>query len=334
MDFLDSAKVRVRSGNGGAGCVSFRREKHAPFGGPDGGDGGRGGDVWAEVAAGLYTLSAFRRQKHARARNGGHGMGRNRTGANGADCRLTVPAGTTLTDHATGTVIAELVEAGERVLLARGGAGGLGNAHFATSTNRAPRHATPGGDGVEYDVYMQLKLLADAGIVGLPNAGKSTFLRAVSNARPKVADYPFTTLHPYLGVVSVGYDELVMADIPGLIAGAHTGAGLGHRFLGHVERCAVLLHLVDGTADDVVADYQVVCHELSEHGHGLAAKPRVVCLNKIDALDETQVTDRLAALRAAGAGDPLAISAAGGEGVSDVTARVWRRVEERRRQAA
>src|SRR5499427_8512665 len=249
MKFLDQAKVYIRSGNGGAGCVSFRREKFIEFGGPDGGDGGRGGDVIAQCVDGLNTLIDYRYQQHFKAKTGGHGMGKNRSGAAGADIVLKVPKGTQIFDEDNETLLADLTEIGDRAILAKGGNGGFGNAHFKTSTNRAPRRANPGLAGEERTIWLRLKLIADAGLVGLPNAGKSTFLASVSAAKPKIADYPFTTLHPHLGVVSVDDREFVLADIPGLIAGAHEGAGLGDRFLGHVERCRVLLHLVDGTCE-------------------------------------------------------------------------------------
>ena len=286
MKFLDLTKVYVRSGAGGPGCVSFRREKFVEYGGPDGGDGGRGGDVWAEAVDGLNTLIDFRYQQHFKAKNGEHGMGRQRTGKNADDVVLKVPVGTEILEEDQETLIADLDELGARVRLARGGNGGFGNLHFKTATNQAPRHANPGQPAVERTVWLRLKLIADAGLVGLPNAGKSTFLATTSNARPKIADYPFTTLHPNLGVVGVDDAELVIADIPGLIAGAHEGQGLGDRFLGHVERCGALLHLVDGTAADPVADYRTIVGELEAYGGGLADKTRIVALNKADALGE------------------------------------------------
>ncbi|MEM6423524.1 MAG: GTPase ObgE, partial [Pseudomonadota bacterium] len=284
MRFLDEAKVHVRSGHGGAGAVSFRREKFVEYGGPDGGDGGRGGDVWIEAVPGLNTLIDFRYQQHFFARSGGQGMGRQRTGASGESVTLKVPVGTEVLDEDKDAVIADLTEIGERVLLAKGGNGGFGNLYFKSSTNQAPRHANPGQPGVERALWLRLKLIADAGLVGLPNAGKSTFLAAVTNARPKIAAYPFTTLHPHLGVAMVGGQEFVIADIPGLIAGAHEGRGIGDRFLGHIERCAVLLHLVDATAEDPLADLRTVEAELGAYGAGLAEKPRRVALSKIDAL--------------------------------------------------
>ena len=315
MDFLDTARIRVRSGRGGDGCVSFRREKNVPFGGPDGGDGGDGGDVWAEAAPGPGTLSAFRRRRHFAAGDGVRGMGRRRAGRRGADHVIRVPAGTILSDSATGSLISDLAAPGQRVQLARGGRGGAGNARFATSVNRAPRRADAGGGGVEYELVLRLKLLADVGLVGLPNAGKSTFLRATTNARPKVADYPFTTLHPNLGVVSLSREEFVLADIPGLIEGAHAGAGLGDRFLGHIERCAALLHLVDCTADDVAADYRAVDRELAQYGAGVPDKPRLVRLTKADARSPEDVERCATRLRAAGAHEPAPLSSVSGDGV-------------------
>src|ERR671913_2554462 len=292
MKFLDQAKIYIRSGNGGGGAISFRREKFIEFGGPDGGDGGRGGDVWAECVEGLNTLIDYRYQQHFKAKTGGHGMGQNRAGAKAPEVVLKVPAGTQVLAEDGETVIADMTEAGQRVLLARGGNGGFGNAHFATSTNRAPRRANPGLEGDERWIWLRLKLIADAGLVGLPNAGKSTFLAVVSAARPKIADYPFTTLHPQLGVVNAQGREFVLADIPGLIEGAHEGAGLGDRFLGHVERCRVLLHLVDGTGEHAGKDYKVVRKELQAYGHGLTDKPEIVALSKADALDEATLKEQ------------------------------------------
>jgi GTPase len=299
MKFLDEAKIYIRSGDGGNGCVSFRREKFIEFGGPNGGDGGRGGDVIAQAVDGLNTLIDYRYQQHFKARNGGGGMGKDRHGANGANALLKVPAGTQVYDADGETLLADLVRVGERAVLARGGNGGFGNAHFKSSTNRAPRHANPGQPGEELTIRLRLKLIADAGIVGLPNAGKSTLLAAVSAAKPKIADYPFTTLHPQLGVVAVDGREFVLADIPGLIEGAHLGAGLGDRFLGHVERCRVLLHLVDGTAEDAGAAYRTVRAELDAYGHGLRDNPEVVALNKSDALSPQELKHQLARLRRA-----------------------------------
>ena len=317
MKFLDYARVTIRSGGGGAGCVSFRREKFVEFGGPDGGDGGRGGDVWAEAVEGLNTLIDFRYQQHFFARNGQPGMGRNRTGKDGDDIVLRVPVGTEILDEDEETVIADLTETGQRVLLAKGGNGGFGNTHFKTSTNQAPRRANPGQEGVERELWLRLKLIADVGLVGLPNAGKSTFLAATSNARPKIADYPFTTLHPGLGVVGVDDVEFVIADIPGLIEGAHEGRGLGDQFLGHVERCAVLLHLVDGTSEDVAADWETIDRELELYGGVLAKKPRITALNKIDALDDEERAERRAALEAV-AGTVMLLSGVSREGLTEV----------------
>ncbi len=296
MKFLDQARVYVRSGDGGAGCVSFRREKFIEFGGPDGGDGGRGGDVVVECAAGLNTLIDFRYQQHFKAKTGVHGMGRNRAGGRGADVVLKLPVGTQVIDEETGGMLADLTQVGQRVVVAEGGNGGFGNLHFTTSTNRAPRHANPGLPGIERTLILRLKLIADAGLVGLPNAGKSTFLAAVSAAKPKIADYPFTTLHPSLGVVKIDGRDFVLADIPGLIEGAHEGIGLGDRFLGHVERCGALVHLVDATGANAGADYRTIRRELAAHGEGLDEKPEIVALSKIDAVDEETLkkqTERL-----------------------------------------
>ena len=286
MKFLDQARVYVRSGDGGAGCVSFRREKFIEFGGPDGGDGGRGGDVIVECAAGLNTLIDYRFQQHFKAKTGMHGMGKNRAGGRGGDVLMKVPEGTQIFDEATGDMIADLQKPGERVVIAKGGNGGFGNAHFATSTNRSPRRANPGIPGIEITIVLRLKLIADVGLVGLPNAGKSTMLAAVSAARPKIADYPFTTLHPGLGVVKVDDRDFVLADIPGLIEGAHEGSGLGDRFLGHVERCGAILHLVDVCGEHAGIAYRTVRRELSAYGEGLTDKPEIVALSKVDAADE------------------------------------------------
>jgi GTP-binding protein len=329
MKFLDQARVFIRSGDGGAGCVSFRREKFIEFGGPDGGDGGRGGDVIVECADGLNTLIDFRYQQHFKAKIGMHGMGKNRAGGRGADAVLKVPAGTQIFEEDGETLIADLTAVGERFRLARGGNGGFGNAHFTTSTNRAPRRANPGQVGEERTVILRLKLIADAGLVGLPNAGKSTFLSAVSAARPKIADYPFTTLHPGLGVVRVDTRDFVLADLPGLIEGAHEGTGLGDRFLGHVERCRVLLHLVDATGEHAGAAYRTIRRELSAYGAGLTDKPEIVALSKVDAIDDQTLKtqkDRLKrAMRTYGAAlageakraAPLELSAVAGRGVTD-----------------
>ena len=286
MKFLDQAKVYIRSGDGGAGAVSFRHEKFLEFGGPDGGDGGRGGDVWAVAVDGLNTLIDYRYQQHFKAKTGTHGMGRNMTGAKGADVILKVPVGTQIFEEDNETLICDLTEVGQKFCLAKGGNGGFGNLHFTTSTNRAPRRANPGLEGLERTIWLRLKLIADCGLVGLPNAGKSTFLASVTAAKPKIADYPFTTLHPHLGVVRIDGREFVLADIPGLIEGAHEGVGIGDRFLGHVERCQVLLHLVSAQEEDVAKAYQIIRDELEAYGHGLSEKPEVVALSQIDILDE------------------------------------------------
>jgi GTP-binding protein len=327
MKFLDLAKVHLRSGSGGNGCVSFRREKFVEFGGPDGGDGGHGGDVVAEAVEGLNTLIDFRYQQHFFAKNGRPGEGSQRTGASGADIVLRVPVGTEIIDEDEETLIADLTEVGQRVVLARGGNGGFGNLHFKTATNRAPARANPGQPGVERIVWLRLKLIADAGLLGMPNAGKSTFLAATSNARPKIADYPFTTLVPNLGVVGVDEVEFVVADIPGLIEGASEGRGLGDQFLAHVERCAVLLHLVDGTAADPVQDHATIIAELEAYGGALAEKPRITVLNKIDALDPEQRTEIRAALEEASGGPVLPMSGATGEGVTEVLRALRARID-------
>jgi GTPase len=332
MKFLDEAKVYIRSGDGGNGCVSFRREKFIEFGGPNGGDGGKGGDVIAQAVDGLNTLIDYRYQQHFTATNGRAGMGKDRHGANGGNVILKVPIGTQIYEEDGVTLLADLTDAGQSVVLARGGNGGFGNAHFKTSTNRAPRHANPGLPGVELTIRLRLKLIADAGIVGLPNAGKSTFLAAVSAAKPKIADYPFTTLHPQLGVVDVDGREFVLADIPGLIEGAHEGHGLGDRFLGHVERCRVLLHLVDGTGEDAGAAYESVRRELSAYGRDLADKPEIVALNKADALSADDVIRQCARLHDAAGKSPFVISAVSGHGVPDVLRQLLAIVDETRPQ--
>src|SRR6201991_3126617 len=300
MKFLDQVKVYVRSGNGGGGAVSFRREKYIEYGGPDGGDGGKGGDVWIEAVEGLNTLIDYRYQQHFKAETGVHGMGRNRHGANGADVVLKVPVGTEVLDEDKETVLADLETPGARLLLAKGGNGGFGNTHFKGPVNQAPKHANPGLPGEERAIWLRLKLIADVGLVGLPNAGKSTFLAAASAAKPKIADYPFTTLTPNLGVVDLSTNErFVIADIPGLIEGASEGAGLGTRFLGHVERTAVLIHLVDATEEDVGEAWRTVRHELEAYGEELADKPEILALNKIDALDPETIEAKAAELAAA-----------------------------------
>lgn len=327
MRFLDSAKVWVKSGDGGNGCLSFRREKYIEFGGPNGGDGGRGGNVVARADADLNTLIDYRYQQHFRAERGGHGMGKDRTGRAGEDIVLRLPVGTQILAEDGETLIADLTEPGQEVVLARGGDGGFGNTHYKTSTNRAPRRADPGHQGEERWVWLKLKLLADAGLVGLPNAGKSTFLAAVSRARPKIADYPFTTLEPKLGTVALGHDEVfVLADIPGLIEGASEGAGLGDRFLGHVERCRVLIHLVDGTQEQVVRAWRTVRRELEAYGHGLADKPELLCLNKCDALDRVAIGRKRRALEKAAGRPVLAVSGVSGEGTAAVLGTAYREI--------
>ncbi len=317
MKFLDEAKVYVRSGNGGGGAVSFRREKFIEFGGPDGGDGGRGGDVVIECVSGLNTLIDYRYQQHFKAGTGVHGMGKNRAGGRGADAVLKVPVGTEILEEDGETVLADMTEVGQRIVLLEGGNGGFGNAHFKSSTNRAPRRANPGLEGIERTIRLRLKLIADAGLVGLPNAGKSTFLASVTAAKPKVADYPFTTLHPQLGIVRTDSRELVLADIPGLIEGAHEGAGLGDRFLAHVERCNALLHLVDATQEDVAAAYVTVRNELEAYGGGLADKQEIVALSKIDALTPKKIEQQMKKLQKVTKKKPLALSAHSKKGVPE-----------------
>jgi GTPase len=326
MKFLDQAKVTVRSGDGGKGCIAFRREKFIEFGGPNGGNGGKGGDVWIECVGNLNTLIDYRYQQHYFATNGRPGMGRDRTGQDGDDIVLKVPPGTQVYAEDNETLLADFMEIGQRELIAKGGNGGFGNAYFKTATNRAPEHANPGQPGQELIIYLRLKLIADAGLVGLPNAGKSTFLAAVSKAKPKIAPYPFTTLHPNLGVVKVGEIDFVLADIPGLIEGAHEGAGLGTRFLGHVERCRVLLHLVDATEDDVVAAYKTVRAELKAFSPELAAKKEIVALSKCDALDAETIAEKSAALQKAARKKPLVLSAVSGQGMKDALYAIAREV--------
>lgn len=329
MKFLDLAKVYLKSGAGGNGCVSFRREAHTEYGGPDGGNGGRGGDVIVEAIENMNTLIDFRYQQHFFAQNGRSGMGKQRSGADGEDIVLKVPVGTEILEEDQETVIVDMTEAGQRFTLSQGGNGGFGNLHFKSSTNQAPRRANPGQPFVERTVWLRLKLIADAGLLGLPNAGKSTFLAATSNARPKIADYPFTTLHPNLGVVGVDKKEFVIADIPGLIAGASEGIGLGDRFLGHVERCAVLLHLVDATSDTVAEDYQTIITELEKYGGDLADRPRVTALNKIDALDETEIAVKAHELELAVGGPVLQLSGVAHLGLTEVLRAVAAEVEKR-----
>jgi GTP-binding protein len=335
VQFLDQCKIFLRSGNGGAGSASFRREKFIEFGGPDGGDGGRGGDVVFETAANLNTLIDYRYQQHFRAQNGRGGAGRNRTGAAGASLVLRVPVGTQVLDEDRETVLLDLVKPGDRTVFLHGGDGGFGNTHYKSSTNRAPRRADPGWPGEERWVWLRLKLIADAGLVGLPNAGKSTLLAAVSHAKPKIADYPFTTLRPQLGVVRVGDEEFVLADLPGLIEGASEGSGLGHRFLGHAERCAVILHLIDGTQGDVVGAYRAIRAELEAYGHGLAEKPEIVGLNKMDAIPRDEVPKLRRKLARASKGTVLPLSGVTGQGVPEVTAALMKTImQERTREQA
>ncbi|AQS41815.1 MAG: GTPase Obg [Candidatus Tokpelaia hoelldobleri] len=318
MKFLDQAKIYIRAGDGGAGAVSFRREKFLEFGGPDGGDGGRGGDVWAEVVNGLNTLIDYRYQQHFKAKIGMHGMGRNRTGAKGTDVILKVPVGTQIYEEDNETLICDLTEIGQRYRLAKGGNGGFGNLHFTTSTNRAPRRANPGLEGEVRTVWLRLKLIADAGLVGLPNAGKSTFLAAVTAAKPKIADYPFTTLHPNLGVARMDGREFVIADIPGLIEGAHEGVGIGDRFLGHVERTSVVLHLVSAREEDVAKAYKTIRHELEAYGNGLEAKREIVALSQCDVVDDEMRREKMAALEKASGMKVLALSSATHQGLDAV----------------
>ncbi|WP_297695480.1 GTPase ObgE [Phenylobacterium sp.] len=331
MKFLDQAKIYIRSGNGGAGAVSFRREKYIEYGGPDGGDGGRGGDVWVEAVDGLNTLIDYRYQQHFKAGTGEHGMGRNRHGAGGADVVLKVPVGTQVLSQDKADVLADLDQAGKRVQLLKGGNGGFGNTHFKGPVNQAPRFANPGQEGQEAWIWLRLKLIADVGLVGLPNAGKSTFLAAATAARPKIADYPFTTLSPNLGVVDLSSGErFVLADIPGLIEGASEGAGLGARFLGHVERTAVLIHLVDATQDDVAGAWRTVHQELEAYGEGLADKPEILALNKVDALDPATRAEKARALRAAAGARPRLVSGVSGEGVTELLREAYALVRSRR----
>jgi GTP-binding protein len=335
MKFLDEAKVYVRSGNGGAGAVSFRREKFIEYGGPDGGDGGRGGDVIIEAVDGLNTLIDYRYQQHFKAQTGGHGMGQNRHGANGEDAHLRVPVGTQVLDEDEETLLADLDVAGAKIVLLRGGNGGFGNTHFKGPVNQAPRHANPGLEGQERWIWLRLKLIADVGLVGLPNAGKSTFLAAASAARPKIADYPFTTLAPNLGVVDLSAGErFVMADIPGLIEGASEGAGLGVRFLGHVERTAVLIHLVDGTQDDVAEAWRTVRHELERYGHEIADKLEILALSKVDALDPATRKTKAAELKKAAKAPVRLVSGVSGEGVTELLREAFALVRARKAEAA
>ncbi len=336
MKFLDQCKIYLKSGDGGRGAMSFRREKFIEFGGPDGGDGGKGGDIAFIAADNLNTLIDYRYRQHFRAQNGRGGAGANRTGANGRDLVLRVPVGTQVLDDDKETVLADLTRPDQRIVLLRGGDGGFGNTHYKSSTNQAPRRAGPGWPGQELWVWLRLKLIADAGLVGLPNAGKSTLLSRVSHARPKIADYPFTTLHPQLGVVRLDDTEFVLADLPGLIEGASDGAGLGTRFLGHVERCAVILHLIDGTEEDVVGAYRTIRGELADYGHGLADKPEIVGLNKIDAIEPDAVAGKCRALaRAARPGTPvLPLSGVSGAGIVPVLGALAAAIEAARQESA
>ncbi|MBP2563006.1 GTP-binding protein [Neorhizobium galegae] len=318
MKFLDEAKVYIRSGDGGAGAVSFRREKFVEFGGPDGGDGGRGGDVWVEAVNGLNTLIDFRFQQHFKGQTGTHGMGRNRTGANGGDVTLKVPVGTQIFEEDNETLIIDLTKEGQKFRLAKGGNGGFGNTHFKSATNQAPNWANPGLEGEEKTIWLRLKLIADAGLVGMPNAGKSTFLASVTRARPKIANYPFTTLHPNLGVATIDGREFVLADIPGLIEGAHEGVGIGDRFLGHVERTRVLLHLVSAVEEKVGKSYKTVKHELEAYGGGLIDKPVIVALSQIDVLDDKELKKKAKELEKACGQTPFLISAVTGKGMTEV----------------
>ena len=324
MKFLDETKIFVKSGDGGDGCVSFRREKNVAMGGPDGGDGGRGGDVVLEGSGSLNTLIDFRYKQHIKGGRGGHGMGKNRTGSKGKSVTIKIPVGTQVLEEDRKTLVADITEAGQQVVIARGGDGGFGNTHFKSATNQAPRRANPGYPGTEFWLWLRLKLIADAGLVGLPNAGKSTLLAAVSRAHPKIGDYPFTTVHPNLGVVYIGDrtggDEFVLADLPGLIEGANEGAGLGTRFLGHVERCRVLVHLIDGTLDDVAGAYQTVCREVEAYGGGLAEKPKLVVLNKADSLSDKDKAEKQELLALASGAEVAVISGISGDGLQTLMA--------------
>jgi GTPase len=322
MKFLDEAKIYVRSGDGGAGAVSFRREKFIEMGGPDGGDGGHGGDIWVEAVDALNTLIDYRYQQHFKVRTAGHGMGRLRHGANSDDIVLKVPVGTEVYETDNETLIADLTKLGDKVRIARGGNGGFGNAYFKSATNRAPRHANPGIEGEERWIWLRLKLIADAGLLGLPNAGKSTLLAAVSAAKPKIADYPFTTLHPQLGVVKAAGNSFVLADIPGLIEGANDGIGLGTKFLGHVERCAILLHLIDVTGDDPVAAYRVIRKEVKDYGPEISDKPEIIAFNKIDAISEKDLDKKIADFKKKLKKTPILISGATGKNVDDTMKRL------------
>ncbi len=330
MKFLDEAKIYLRSGSGGPGCLSFRREKNVEFGGPNGGNGGRGGDVIFEVVDTLNTLIDFRYHQHFKASNGENGKGDNRSGAHGEDCIVKVPAGTQILDEDKETVLYDLTEPGQRHVFLKGGDGGFGNAHYKSSTNQAPRKTTPGWEGQEMAVWLRLKLIADAGLVGLPNAGKSTFLAACTNAKPKIADYPFTTLHPNLGVVRAGEYDFVIADIPGLIEGASEGLGLGDRFLGHVERTNVILHLIDCTQDDIVEAYTTIRNELKSYGNGLDKKEEIIAINKTDALGEELADDQAQTLEKAVGKTVYKMSAVSGDGVQPILYELGRVIYEAR----
>jgi len=334
MKFLDQAKVYVRAGDGGSGSVSFLREKFVEFGGPNGGNGGRGGDVIISCVDGLNTLIDYRYQQHFKAQTGTHGMGKDRHGGKGADEVLKVPVGTQVFEDDNETLIGDFTKVGQQLILLSGGNGGFGNAHFKTSSNQAPRHANPGQEGVEKWIWLRLKLIADAGLVGLPNAGKSTFLAAVSAAKPKIADYPFTTLHPNLGVVRVGERDFVLADIPGLIEGAHEGAGIGDRFLGHVERTGVLIHLIDGTEEDVKLSYKTIRAELAAYDEALAEKPEILVLNKIDALSDDDVKEKVKVLKRASKAEVMTASGVTGKGVEAVLYRVISTLDEAKAEIA
>ena len=331
MKFLDQAKIFLQSGNGGPGCVSFRREKYIEYGGPNGGNGGRGGDVIFECVDTLNTLIDFRYRQHFKAESGKRGMGKDRTGAGGEDSIVKVPVGTEIIDEDKETVLADMVEPGQRIVFLKGGDGGFGNAHYKSSTNQAPRKSTPGWPGEERSVWLRLKLIADAGLVGMPNAGKSTFLSIVSKAKPKIADYPFTTLHPNLGVVKAGDYDFVLADIPGLIEGAHEGRGLGDRFLGHVERTSVLLHLIDATQDDLPQVYETIRNELEEYGGGLTDKPEIIAINKCDAIGPELAEDQRKTLSDAIGKEVFCISGVTGEGTDEVMYKLADAVKANRR---
>lgn len=330
MKFLDEAKIYIRSGDGGKGCVSFRREKFIEHGGPDGGNGGRGGDVIAECIAGLNTLIDFRYQQHFKAKKGQQGMGSNCTGQSADDLIIQLPVGTQIFDEDKETLVADLTQVGQKIVLATGGQGGIGNQAFKSSTNQAPRQSVPPGEGQERWLWLRLKLMSEAGLLGMPNAGKSTFLASVTRAKPKIADYPFTTLNPQLGVVYIDGKEFVLADIPGLIEGAHEGVGLGIRFLGHVERAGILLHLIDGTQEDVVGAYKTIRKELKEYSKELAAKEEIVALNKCDALTKEEIKEKSAALKKASKKKVWNISAATGDGVQEVLREMMKTIEIKR----